>query len=101
MGGLRDTYQKPCRSEAADIGGMKMTDENEIQWPREIWMAERDEYDQGVVQAVLPEHATIARWQGDTERDREFHRYVDGDIYDSAEKYWWSRADLAPSWQPI
>lgn len=46
-------------------------------WPKEIWMAEREDYDQGVVSAVLSEHATIARWAGDTERDREFHRYLD------------------------
>jgi hypothetical protein len=57
------------------------------QWPREIWMREREDYDQGVVSAVLSELATIARYEGDTERDADFHRYVDGDIYDSAEKY--------------
>lgn len=68
-----------------------MTDQTEIEWPREIWMAEREEYDQGVVTAVLSEHATIARFEGDTERDLVFHRYVDGDIYDSSEKYWRSR----------
>lgn len=56
-------------------------------WPREIWMAEREDHDQGVVHAVLSEHATISRWEGDTERDRDFHRYVDADIYDSSEKY--------------
>lgn len=62
-----------------------MSDEPE--WPREIWMREREDHDQGVVSAVLSEHATIARWEGDKERDTEFHRYVDGDIYDSAERY--------------
>lgn len=64
-----------------------MTNDNKIEWPREIWMAERDDHDQGVVSAVLSEHATVARFEADKERDREFHRYVDGDIYDSAEKY--------------
>lgn len=64
-----------------------MADEQQIHWPREIWMAEREDHDQGVVSAVLSEHATVARFEGDKERDREFHRYVDGDIYDSAEKY--------------
>lgn len=59
----------------------------EIEWPREIWMAERDEHDQGVVRAVLWEHATVARWEGDSERDREFHHYIDADIYDSAQRY--------------
>lgn len=68
-----------------------MTDE--IEWPREIWMAERDDHDQGVVSAVLSEHATIARFEGDTEHDREFHRYVDGDIFDSSERYWRARLD--------
>lgn len=64
-----------------------MVDTKNIEWPREIWMAERDDHDQGVVSAVLSVHATVARWEGDAERDREFHRYVDADIYDSAEKY--------------
>jgi len=60
----------------------------DIEWPREIWMAEREEHDQGVVNAVLSEGATIARYAGDLDRDREFHRYVDSDVYDSAEKYY-------------
>lgn len=64
-----------------------MTDTKNIEWPREIWMAEREDYDQGVVSAVLSEWATVPRWNGDTERDREFHRYIDADIYDSAELY--------------
>ena len=68
-----------------------MTDE--IEWPREIWMAERDDHDQGVVSAVLSEHATIARFEGDTESERAYHRYVDGDIFDSSEKYWRARLD--------
>lgn len=57
------------------------------EWPREIWMREREEHDQGIVSAVLSEHATIARWEGDKGRDAEFHRYVDADIHDSAERY--------------
>lgn len=65
---------------------MTQTD-TEIEWPREIWMAERDEHDQGVVRAVLSEHATVARWEGDSERDREFHHYIDADIYVSAQRY--------------
>ncbi|WP_422028083.1 hypothetical protein [Roseovarius sp.] len=60
---------------------------SDLEWPREIWMAERDEHDQGVVSAVLSEHATVVRWEGDKQRDREFHRYVDEDIYDSHAKY--------------
>ncbi|MEO1950873.1 hypothetical protein [Thioclava sp.] len=65
-----------------------MADQDPIEWPREIWMAERDEHDQGVVSAVLSEHATVARFAGDKERDREFHRYVDADIHESAERYY-------------
>ncbi len=60
---------------------------DELEWPREVWMAERDEHDQGVVSAVLSEHATVARWEGDKERDREFHCYIDADIFESAERY--------------
>lgn len=65
--------------------------DDEIKWPREIWMAEREEHDQGVVSAVLSEHATVARFPGDRDREREFHRYIDADIYESAEKYWQTR----------
>ena len=64
-----------------------------VEWPREIWMAERNDHDQGVVSAVLSEHATIARWAGDSERDKEFHHYIDMDVYDSAEKYHTARYD--------
>ncbi|MBU0643673.1 MAG: hypothetical protein KJ731_21165 [Alphaproteobacteria bacterium] len=59
---------------------------DEIQWPREIWAAAKDEHEHFGVH-VFSEHATIPRWEGDKERDREFHRYVDADILDSAEKY--------------
>lgn len=65
-----------------------MSEPDSIEWPREIWMAERDDHDQGVVRAVLSEQATVARFEGDKERDREFHRYVDGDIFDSQAKYY-------------
>lgn len=58
------------------------------EWPKEIWMAEREDHDQGVVMAVLSEYATVARWAGDPERDREFHHYIDADTYESAEKYY-------------
>lgn len=64
-----------------------MSETETIEWPREIWMAERDEHDQGVVHAVLSEWATVARWEGDKERDREFHHYIDADIHESAERY--------------
>lgn len=65
-----------------------MTDSADIDWPREIWMAEREDHDQGVVQAVLSEHATVPRWEGDKERDKPFHRYVDADIHESTERYY-------------
>lgn len=70
-----------------------MSEPDGIEWPREIWMAERDDHDQGVVWAVLSEHATVARFDGDKERDREFHRYVDGDIFDSQAKYYAAERD--------
>jgi hypothetical protein len=56
-------------------------------------MAERDDHDQGIVSAVLSEHATVARWAGDSERDKEYHHYIDMDVYDSAEKYHAARYD--------
>lgn len=72
-----------------------MTDESN--WPREIWMAEREPHDQGVVTAVLSEFGaqvrSVPRYEGDTEVWREHHRYVDGDIYDGAERYWRERVD--------
>ncbi|MCA9368570.1 hypothetical protein KC887_10100, partial [Candidatus Kaiserbacteria bacterium] len=52
-------------------------------------------HDQGIVSAVLSEHATVARFEGDTERTREFHRYVDADIYETAERYWRARVAAA------
>ena len=69
--------------------------DDQIEWPREIWMGEREEHDQGVVTAVLSEWATVARWEGDKERDREFHRYVDADIHESAERYYKARIAAA------
>ncbi|MBU3262103.1 hypothetical protein KPG71_18940 [Roseovarius sp. PS-C2] len=70
-----------------------MTDE--IEWPREIWLAALDQHHNGQAHAVLSEHATVPRWEGDKERDREFHKYVDADIYDSAEKYQAERLRIA------
>lgn len=64
-----------------------------IDWPRQIWMAERTEHDQGVVSAVLSEHATIARYEGDRLAALEYHPYVDMDVWVSAEKYWRGRVD--------
>lgn len=72
-----------------------MADKTHIEWPREIWMAERERYDLGVVSAVLSEFATVARWEGDKEREREFHRYVDEDIFETTERYWKERAEKA------
>lgn len=75
-----------------------MTDLTETEWPREIWMGEREEHDQGVVTAALSEHATVARWEGDKERDREFHRYIDADIHDSAERYYREIIEAQRTW---
>lgn len=72
-----------------------MAEHTHIEWPREIWMAERENHDQGVVSAVLSEWATVARWEGDKEREREFHRYVDEDIFKITERYWKERAEKA------
>ena len=66
---------------------MPTNDTDELKWPREIWAAERDEFDPTGIY-VLSEHATIARFAGDHERDREFHRYVDADILESTERYY-------------
>ncbi|MGQ3486078.1 hypothetical protein [Roseovarius pacificus] len=70
-----------------------MTDE--IEWPREIWLAELDQHHNGQAHAALSEHATVPRWEGDEERDREFHMYVDADIHDSAERYQTERLRIA------
>ncbi|PTW38816.1 hypothetical protein [Rhodovulum kholense] len=56
----------------------------EIQWPREIWAAQPDP-DDADGRHVFSEHATVPRWEGD--RDCAFHRYVDGDITGSQERY--------------
>ena len=61
--------------------------DNTYVWPRELWMRKPKYHDQGVVQAVLSEHATIARYEGD-ERYVDHHHYIDADIYNSAEAYW-------------
>lgn len=53
-----------------------MSDENHVEWPPEIWMAERDDYDQGVVTAST----------GQSEQC--YHRYIDADIHESAERYY-------------
>ncbi|MBL3594095.1 hypothetical protein JMM63_00630 [Rhodovulum sulfidophilum] len=58
----------------------------EIQWPREIWAAQSDP-DDANGRHVFSVHATIPRFEGDSERDCAFHRYVDGDIVDSADRY--------------
>jgi anti-sigma factor RsiW len=57
-----------------------------MDWPREIWAAELGEFEP-VGDYVCSEHATVARYEGDKERGRIFHRYVDGDIHDSQERY--------------
>lgn len=65
-----------------------MTEAPQQEWPREIWMREREDHDQGVVSAVLSLHATVARFDGCPETDRKFHGYVDQDILTSTERYY-------------
>jgi len=36
---------------------------------------------------------TVPRWEGDTERDRDWHRFIDADIHDSADKHWRARIE--------
>lgn len=36
---------------------------------------------------VFSVHATIARFDGDIDREREFHCYIDADIFDSEQRY--------------
>lgn len=69
-----------------------MSDAEQPQWPREIWCAPVGEYEFSG-DYVLSEWATVPRWEGDTERDRDWHRFIDADIYDSADKYWRSRLE--------
>lgn len=64
-----------------------------VDWPREIWMAELDEHHNGTGMVVLSEFATVPRWDGDDERDGDFNRYIDANIYDSAERYHKERHD--------
>jgi len=65
-----------------------MTDQADPTWPREIWMAELDEHHNGTGMIVLSEFATVPRWEGDDERDGDFHRYVDADILETTEQYY-------------
>lgn len=52
-------------------------------WPREIWAQPQDEYSPGQVTC----------YTGETELAQQ--RYIDADIYDSAEKYWRTRVEAA------
>ena len=54
------------------------------EWPREIWLAEREEHDQGCLSAYLSQIGGLAD-----------HRYIDADIYESADRYWRERAERA------
>ncbi|MCV6621857.1 MAG: hypothetical protein OIF51_08925 [Cellvibrionaceae bacterium] len=66
-----------------------MTDTPTEQWPREIWAFQID-HDQHEMSGayVTSEHATLPRYEGDTERGRPVKRYVDADILESAERYY-------------
>ena len=54
------------------------------EWPKEIWLAEREEHDQGCLSAYLSQIGGLAD-----------HRYIDADIYESADRYWRERAEKA------
>jgi len=60
-----------------------------IHWPREIHAAEikHDEHEVSGTY-LLSELATVPRWEGDEERDREWQKYVDADVFESAERYY-------------
>ncbi|MFQ6550469.1 hypothetical protein AADZ90_021205 [Aestuariibius sp. 2305UL40-4] len=54
-----------------------------MQWPKELWAAENpDNAPRG--EHVFSEFATVPQWEGD---EREYHRYVDADVHESAERY--------------
>jgi len=59
-----------------------MAENTDIEWPREIWLAELGNHHNGRGEVVLSEFST-----GNPDSDREFHEYVDKDILDSAESY--------------
>ncbi|MBY6055368.1 hypothetical protein [Leisingera daeponensis] len=65
-----------------------MSDTDNPEWPREIWMAELDEHHNGTGMVVLSVSATVPRWEGDDERDCDFQKYVDADILDTTERYY-------------
>lgn len=71
-----------------------MSDMTEIEWPREIWAFAIDysEFETSGTYATS-QFATIPRWEGDSERERPVQRYVDGDVYDSADRYWRERVE--------
>ena len=62
--------------------------DGDMPFPREVWVGRPNDMDRGDVPCVLSKFATLPRWEGDMARDRDFQRYVDGDICDSAEKYY-------------
>ncbi len=67
---------------------MEMGEEDNPEWPREIWMAELDKHHNGTGMVVLSEFATVPRWDGDDERDCDFQKYVDADILETTERYY-------------
>lgn len=56
-------------------------------WPREIWAFERAELEHTGTH-VFDVVATVPRWDGDEERERNHQCYIDKDIFDSQEKYY-------------
>jgi hypothetical protein len=64
-----------------------MTDDTP-DWPREIWMAEREAHHQGVVTATVFDPDAAFDVPDTIDPAWAFHRYVDGDIHDSMERYY-------------
>lgn len=67
---------------------MSIERSNSTSWPREIWAFEVDHsaFETSGTYA-LSEFATMPRFEGDNERDRDSKRYIDADILESSEKY--------------
>lgn len=55
-------------------------------FPDEIFAAAIGEFEHSGIY-VCSEFATAPRWDGDKERDRDWQRYIDADVYDSLKRY--------------
>ncbi|MEO3479358.1 hypothetical protein AAFO90_16950 [Phaeobacter sp. CAU 1743] len=55
-------------------------------FPDEIFAAAIGEFEHSGIY-VCSEFATVPRWEGDEERDRDWQRYIDADVHDSLKRY--------------